>query len=79
MKQVTPFLKKNLLVLIFIFSGIVIGYIYWFNWGMYYGTLPLSSENWVNCTYGGFFGGFVGSVIKSRIEILHPQNSIKTF
>ncbi|MCE5206396.1 MAG: hypothetical protein LLF80_09880 [Porphyromonadaceae bacterium] len=65
MKQFISFIKRNLFVLIFVFSGIIIGYIYWFNWGMYYGTLPLSSECWVNCTYGGIFGGLAGSLIKS--------------
>lgn len=65
MKLFLSFFKKNLFVVIFIFSGIITGYIYWINWGIYYGTLPLSSECWVNCTYGGIFGGLAGSMIKT--------------
>lgn len=67
MKRTDTILKRNLFILAFILSGIVVGYIYWVNWGIYYGTLPLSSECWVNCTYGGIFGGLVASLIKSSL------------
>lgn len=63
MKIVISFLKENTAVVIFILLGVLIGYFYWYNWGIYYGTLPLSSECWVNCTYGGLFGGLVGSFV----------------
>ncbi len=64
MKRADSFIERNIFVLIFMLAGIILGYVYWVNWGMYCGTLPLSSECWVNCTYGGLMGGFVGSYIK---------------
>lgn len=64
MKIFISFLRANSTVIVLIVLGILIGYFYWYNWGIYYGTLPLSSECWVNCTYGGLFGGLVGTFIK---------------
>ncbi|SCD20420.1 putative membrane protein [Proteiniphilum saccharofermentans] len=63
-KQINLFFKLNWFVFVCVLSGIIIGYIYWYYWGIYYGTLPLSSVCWVNCTYGGLIGGFLGSLIK---------------
>ena len=63
MKIFISFLRENSTVIVLIVLGILIGYFYWYNWGIYYGTLPLSSECWVNCTYGELFGGLVGSFV----------------
>lgn len=63
MKNIILFFKNNIIILISILLGVLAGYVYWFNWGIYYGTLPLSSECWVNCTYGGLLGGVAGSLV----------------
>ncbi|HHV85525.1 MAG TPA: hypothetical protein GXX42_06895 [Petrimonas sp.] len=75
MKRAYAFLKENLFALLFTVSGIIIAYIYWVNWGMYYGTLPLSSECWVNCTYGGLIGGLLGSNLARHNEQLQKQKN----
>lgn len=63
MKRLNLFVRENGVVLISIGIGVLLGYVYWLHWGIYYGTLPLSSVCWVNCTYGGLFGGMVGSFL----------------
>jgi hypothetical protein len=64
MRRSGLFRRKNGYVLLSMLLGIVMGYIYWVNWGIYYATLPLSSECWVNCVYGGLFTGLAASLIK---------------
>ncbi len=57
------FFTQNRHVLLGLFSGLVLGYAYWSCFGIYWGTYPLSSEWWVNCAFGGLFGGLVGTFI----------------
>lgn len=66
MKRLSLFVRNNSIVLICTVIGVSLGYAYWLNWGIYYGTFPLSSVCWVNCTYGGLFGGLVGSFLNPR-------------
>ncbi len=60
------FIKSNWITLIFIFIGIILGYLHWYHWGCYWGTYPFSSELWVNCCYGGLFSGFICSFFQEK-------------
>lgn len=62
--MITMFIKQNSIILLCAIAGNIMGYYYWDTFGIYYGTLPLSSECWVNCIYGTLFGGLLGTLIK---------------
>ncbi|MDR1407226.1 MAG: hypothetical protein LBJ23_04155 [Tannerella sp.] len=57
------FIQLNHEVLAGMILGAIAGYFYWTRFGMMWGTYPLSSECWVNCTYGCLFGGFIANLI----------------
>ncbi len=50
------------MILISMLCGSILGFIYWYYCGCYWGVFPLSSECWANCVLGGILGGFVASV-----------------
>lgn len=56
------FIHKNKIVILSMVTGTLIAYFYWFYFGIYWGTYPLSSECWVNCVYGGLLGGLLGAL-----------------
>lgn len=58
-KKTIQFIRINALPLIGISIGTFLGYLHWFLWGCYWGTYSLSSECWVNCTYGALFFGYI--------------------
>lgn len=60
------FIYLNCKVFLGVVLGLLLGYIYWHNFGLVWGTLPLSSEWWVNCVYGGLFGGLIGSFFSKK-------------
>lgn len=67
MKEFTHlFLRTNQYILISIACGILLGYLYWDNYGILWGGYPLSSECWVNCVYGGLIGGLIGSIFRKK-------------
>ncbi|MPM77095.1 hypothetical protein SDC9_124095 [bioreactor metagenome] len=63
LKKIVQFIHQNKTTLTGMFLGAVLAYIYWINWGIYYGTYPLSSECWVNCIYGNLFGGLLACLL----------------
>ncbi len=65
-EQIVSFIRINKKVLIGMFTGSIIAYLYWLNYSIYWGTYPLSSECWVNCIYGFLFGGLVGSLFQDN-------------
>jgi len=67
MKSFITFLKTNAGVLVGITLGIIAGYLYWYHFGCQWGTYPLSAECWINCTYGGIFGGYLACLIRNPI------------
>lgn len=62
MKKLLLFVSNNKIVLLGVFLGLVLGHLHWYYFGCYWGNYPLSSEWWVNCTFGAVFGGFVTSM-----------------
>lgn len=56
-------LRMNKYALTGMFIGGFIGYLYWLNLGIFWGSRFLSAECWVNCAYGCLFGGFLASLI----------------
>ncbi|SFK91080.1 hypothetical protein SAMN05216357_10867 [Porphyromonadaceae bacterium KH3CP3RA] len=62
------FICKNRIILLSMMVGALIAYIYWFHFGIYWGTYPLSGEWWVNCIYGGLFGGLLGYFIAGEMK-----------
>ncbi len=62
MKKILQFIHNNAKILIGVLGGVILGYLYWYYIGCYWGTYPLSAECWVNCSYGGILGGFVMSL-----------------
>lgn len=65
MKPDCAFARNNRCVFLGMFSGLIIGYMYWAHFGMYDGTFYFSSEWWANCVYGALFGGLLGCLIKT--------------
>lgn len=61
-------MQSNCIIIIGLVAGTVIGYWYWNSIGLRWGTFPLSSEWWVNCIYGGLFGGLIMSLISKKQE-----------
>lgn len=68
MKEVMTFVYSNRTALIIFLAGSVIGYIYWYYIGCYWGTYPLSSEWWVNCIYGGIVANIIMSLRRNNIN-----------
>lgn len=66
MENIAVFFKMNLIPIIATLVGILMGYLHWFFWGCYWGTYPLSSECWVNCSYGGLFFGYIVLAISNN-------------
>lgn len=66
MRDLIAFISNNKIVLIGIFLGLILGYIHWYYFACYWGTYPLSSECWVNCSFGAVLGGFMTSLIERR-------------
>lgn len=66
-KDVRVFISNNSKVFLAILGGILLGYVYWYNYGCYWGSYPLSSEWWLNCICGGLLGGFVSCILEDRI------------
>jgi len=66
MKEILEFFTNNKIILIGILLGLAIGFIYWYYFACYWGTYPLSSECWVNCSYGAILGGFISSLIDKK-------------
>lgn len=64
--NLSAFINSNKVVLLSMLAGIIIAYFYWLNFGIYWGTYPLSSEWWVNCIYGCFIGGFISTLCMGR-------------
>lgn len=58
--KIIAFVTINKAPLIGMLIGTIAAYFYWLEIGIYYGSYPMSSECWVNCVYGGLFGGFIG-------------------
>lgn len=56
------FITHNKGALLGMSLGLVLGYLHWYYFGCYWGIYPMSSECWVNCLAGFFFGGFAGSL-----------------
>lgn len=75
MKIIIQFVRINIRSLIGVSLGIFLGYLHWFLWGCYWGTYPLSSECWVNCTYGGLLGGLTALVVFNNSRILNKSNN----
>lgn len=59
----TRFAQINLKPLSGLIIGVFSGYIHWYFWGCYWGTYPMSSECWVNMSYGALFGGYLATLI----------------
>ncbi|MDL2299605.1 DUF6132 family protein [Bacteroides sp. OttesenSCG-928-E20] len=55
----------NKLVLVTFAAGAILGLVYWFHFGCYWGTYPLSSEWWVNGIYGGILANLFREFIIS--------------
>lgn len=62
--NLSVFVKNNKVVLLSVLAGVVVACFYWLNYGIYWGTYPLSSECWVNCIYGGLIGGFISTMFR---------------
>lgn len=67
MKDLITFVSNNRAVLLGMLIGFIVGFLYWFYIGCYSGLYPLSSECWINCSYGLVLGGLITSVIKNNI------------
>ena len=64
------FMCNNKWVILCMILGNVLAYFLWSNFGIYWGTYPLSSECWVNCLYGCLGGGLVGCLLsKNEMKI----------
>lgn len=64
MRTIVTFLKQNQIPFLGILCGLILGYLYWYYIACYAGTFPLSTECWVNCTYGAITGGFIACLVK---------------
>lgn len=53
MRTIRTFIHFNKTSLVAFLIGALVGYVYWYYLGCYWGTMPLSSEWWVNAIYGG--------------------------
>ncbi|MFT3993518.1 MAG: hypothetical protein QM660_04375 [Dysgonomonas sp.] len=62
MGYIKQFISLNSKILLAMLIGCILGYIYWYYLGCYWGTYPLSSECWVDCSIGALFSGFVVSL-----------------
>lgn len=67
MKPIMQFILQNKITLLGMLAGLIIAYFYWLNYGIYWGTYPLSSECWINCVYGILVGGFLSSLLTRQI------------
>ena len=66
MRYLLLLIRLNKGTLIGMITGLIIAYLYWKEFGIYWGTYPLSSECWVNCTYGCLFGGLLGRLLFNK-------------
>lgn len=66
MKDILTFIVNNKIVIIGLLLGLTLGFIHWYYFACYWGTYPLSSECWVNCSYGTITGGFIASLIDNK-------------
>ncbi len=62
MRHLPSNFRNNLLTVAGIISGLIIGYVYWYDIACYNGQYPLSGECWVNCVFGGITGGFISTL-----------------
>ncbi|WP_352421682.1 hypothetical protein [Proteiniphilum sp.] len=62
------FIRKNRRILLSMIVGALIASVYWFYFGIYWGTYPLSCEWWVNCVYGTLYGGLLGCFIAGEMK-----------
>lgn len=67
-EAITTFVYSNRTALKVFLAGSVIGYIYWYYFGCYWGTYPLSSEWWVNCIYGGIVANIIMNLKRNNIN-----------
>lgn len=64
---------KKLLVVTGVFTGGIIGYMYWKYAGCVTGTCPITSNKYISITYGGVLGALLFSIIK---DLLFRNKSI---
>ena len=60
------FIYNNKWIIFCMLIGTILAYFFWLEFGVYWGTYPLSSECWVNCLYGCLMGGMVGSFLSNK-------------
>lgn len=64
MKNFRIFLQSNKNQLLIFAAGFVLGFIYWYFFGCYWGNYPLSSEWWVNSIYGGLLANILVGIFR---------------
>ena len=64
MNALLSFIRGNRTALLGMIAGWIVGYLYWFYFGIYDGTFGFSSEWWTNCVYGSLFVGLIGSLFR---------------
>lgn len=69
MENLIRFVKQNKAPLAGMAVGLICGYLYWYYIACYWGTLPMSSECWVNCAFGALTGGFLACLFKEHSTV----------
>ncbi|WP_081852545.1 hypothetical protein [Prevotella sp. 10(H)] len=66
MEKLHIFLTNNGTVILGMLLGLMVGFAHWYYFGCYWGTYPLSSECWVNCSFGIIVGGFISCLLRTK-------------
>lgn len=67
MENLQTFFLNNKKVLIAILLGCIVGIVYWYFIGCFWGTYPFSAEWWFNALNGGLLFGFFVCLLEKRI------------
>ncbi len=68
MKKIHTFFHINKTALLIFAGGFILGYIYWYFFGCYWGNYPMSSEWWVNSIYGGLLANILVEIFREQFR-----------
>jgi hypothetical protein len=68
MNKLKKVLKANLLILIGVVIGAILGYLYWLKIGCTTGTCPITSSPVMSIIWGTFMGGLIFSIFQKKGE-----------
>ncbi|MDU1905654.1 MAG: hypothetical protein E6772_12800 [Dysgonomonas sp.] len=67
MNTLSNFISNNKHIIVSVLLGNILGLIYWYHFGCFWGVYPYSSEWWFNFIGGGAIFGFISCIVQKRV------------